>query len=139
MGLVENVLDTREEQYLAWLCTAPALREPRTKKDYAIRSGVNETTLRRWEKKEVFLRQWKANVDDLVGSPERTQSLLDKMYEMALGGDMQAAKLYMQTTGQLAPPVQTVKVERLNTELSDAELDELIAGAAVRSRALRAV
>ena len=61
------------------------------------------------------------------------------MYEMALGGDMQAAKLYMQTTGQLAPPVQTVKVERLNAELTDAELDELIAGAAQRSRALRAV
>jgi hypothetical protein len=139
MGLAENMLDDREEAYLAWLCTAPALREPRSKEKYAVHAGVNVTTLRRWEKKDVFLKAWKANVDDLVGSPERTQTLLDKMYSLALEGDMQAAKLYVQVTGQMAPPTATVKVERTHAELSDAELDQLIADAAVRSRALRAV
>lgn len=137
MALEENILDSRQEEYLAWLCTAPSERDPASKEAYATHIGVNVTTLRRWEKKEVFRKAWQARVDEVQGSPERSQRLLDTLYAKALEGDIKAAQLYLQATNRMAPPTMTVKTERATAELSDAELDELIAVVAQRERETR--
>lgn len=137
MALEENILDSRQEEYLGWLCTAPSEREPASKEAYALSIGVNVSTLRRWEKKEVFRKAWQARVDEVQGSPERSQRLLDTLYGKALEGDIKAAQLYLQATNRMAPPTMTVKTERATAELSDSELDELIAAVAQRERDTR--
>lgn len=137
MALEENLLDARQEAYIGWLCTPPQERDPASKEAYAASIGVNVTTLRRWEKKEVFRKAWQSRVDDVQGSPERSQRLLDTLYDRAIGGDIKAAQLYLQATNRMAPPTVTVKSEKGATELSDAELDELIGMLASRERDAR--
>jgi hypothetical protein len=142
MGLEENVLDSRQEAYIGWLCTPPSERTPASKEKYADSVGVNISTLRRWEKKDVFRKEWQSKVDDVQGSPERSQRLLDTLYEKALGGDIKAAQLYLQATNRMAPPTLTVKSETNIGQLSDKELEDLIAAVATQekeSRKLRVV
>jgi hypothetical protein len=133
----ELSLTAAQQQYLEWLCTAPSERTPPSKEKMASHLGVNISTLRRWEKKDVFVEQWKASVDSIQGSPERTQRLLDTLYSKALDGDTKSAQLYLQATNRMAPPTVTVQSNRKTAELSDEELDSLIAAVAEREKASR--
>ena len=133
----ELTLTVQQQQYLDWLCTAPSERIPPSKAKMAVHLGVNETTLRRWEKKDVFLAQWKTAVDDVQGSPERTQRLLDTLYAKALDGDTKSAQLYLQATNRMAPPTVTVNSNKKTNELSDEELDSLIVAMAEREKSQR--
>jgi hypothetical protein len=138
----ELALTVPQQQYLDWLCTAPADRNPPSKAKYAVYAQVDVTTLRRWEKKDAFVAEWKKRVDDIQGSPERTQRLLDTLYAKALEGDTKSAQLYMQATNRMAPPTVTIQSSKKTAELSDDELDSLIAAVAERekqTRTLRAV
>jgi hypothetical protein len=142
MASTESVLTIEQQTYLDWLCTAPQERQPTSKKQYAIKATVDVTTLRRWEKKPAFRQEWQTRVDDLQGSPERTQALLDTLYNKALDGDTKSAQLYLQATNRMAPATIEIKNEKRTAELSDIELDELIAAMASRekqSRVLKAV
>ena len=133
----ELTLTQQQQVYVEWLCTAPSERVPATKKAMALELGVDITTLRRWEKKEVFRNAWKDTVDEVQGSPERTQRLLDTLYSKALDGDTKSAQLYLQATNRMAPPTVTVQSNKKAAELSDAELDSLIAAVAEREKAQR--
>lgn len=130
------LLDARQLQYLEWLVTPGPERVPRTQAEFARQIGVDPTTLRRWEKKQVFKKEWDNRVNEIQGSPERTQKLLDSLYAKALGGDNRAAQLYLQATNRLvvAPPApQSTSA----SELSDEELDKLLASLAEREQAKR--
>jgi len=133
----EVALTAPQHRYLEWLCTAPSERVPMTKKAMAEELDVDITTVRRWEKRPVFKDAWRKAVDDLQGSPERTQSLLDTLYAKALEGDTKSAQLYLQATNRMAPPTVTVREEKRVAELSDSQLDELIAALAVREKSTR--
>lgn len=74
--------------------------------------------------------EWEKRVGDLQQSPERTQKLLDSLYERALNGDNNSAKLYLQATNRLAPTQVQVEHSTKPSEISDAELDALIASVA---------
>lgn len=102
--------------------------------------GVDPTTLRRWEKRPTFKTEWDKRVNEIQGSPERTQRLLDALYEKALGGDNRAAQLYLQATNRLMPQV-TINNTTSTADLSDDELDKLLSSMAEReqSRRLKAV
>lgn len=136
-----QMLDVRQEQYLNWLLAPAHERTPSTQTQFAEELGVDPTTLRRWEKKEYFKKEWERRVNDLQGSPERTQRLLDALYNKAIEGDTRAANLYLQATHRLIPP-PTATTNRSMAELSDEELDQLIAKVAEReknSRQLKAL
>lgn len=133
----ELTLTQQQQIYVEWLCTAPSERVPATKKAMALELGVDITTLRRWEKKEVFRNAWKDQVDEVQGSPERTQRLLDTLYSKALDGDTKSAQLYLQATNRMVPPSVTISSNKKATELTDAELDSLIAAMAEREKASR--
>jgi hypothetical protein len=133
----ELTLSAPQQRYLDWLCTAPSERVPASKAKYAIEHVVDISTLRRWEKKEVFRSQWKQQVDEVQGSPERTQRLLDNLYNKALEGDTKSAELYLKATNRMAPPSVTISSNKKATELTDAELDSLIAAVAEREKASR--
>jgi hypothetical protein len=130
-------LTVPQQRYVDWLCTAPQERVPTTKKAMAVELGVDITTLRRWEKRPVFKQSWQKQVDEVQGSPERTQVLLDTLYEKAVAGDVKSAQLYLQATNRMAPPTVEVRSEKRVAELSDADLDGLIAALAQRERDAR--
>jgi hypothetical protein len=126
----DHTLDTRQEKYLNWLMTPPPFRIPPTKQEFADQNGLDSSTLRRWDKKPAFRAEWEKRVAELQGSPERTQRLLDSLYEAGLNGDNKAAQLYLQATNRLAPTQINVQHTQTVSELSDAELDALIASEA---------
>jgi DNA-binding transcriptional MerR regulator len=130
------LLENRQLEYLEWLVTPSSERLPRTQLEMARQLAVDPKTLRRWEKKSVFKKEWDRRVSEIQGSPERTQRLLDALYAKALGGDNRAAQLYLQATNRLVaapPPSQTSSV----SELSDDELDRLLVGLAEREQSKR--
>jgi hypothetical protein len=132
-----NTLDTRQEKFLNWLCTPANGRVPSSQNQYAKIEGVDETTLRRWKKKPVFKSEWERRVNELQSSPERTQQLLDNLFQRALEGDNNSAKLYLQATGRLAPVQFQVEHSGKASELSDTELSELIAAGAASEQRFR--
>lgn len=132
------VLTQAQQEYLDWLCTAPSERVPPSKNKMAEHLNVDVKTLRRWEKKPSFRQQWQDRVDDIQGSPERTQAVLDMLYNKATkDNDVKSAQLYLQATNRMAPPTVEVRSDRKVSELSDAELDELIAAVASREKETR--
>lgn len=133
----ELTLTAPQQKYLEWLCTAPSERVPASKNKYSMEHGVDISTMRRWEKKDIFRTQWKTQVDDLQGSPERTQRLLDNLYNKALEGDTKSAELYLKATNRMAPPSVTISSNKKTVDLSDAELDSLISTIAEREKANR--
>lgn len=135
---MDSILDPKQEQYLNWLVTPVPHREPRTQEQMAKKLEVDVSTLRRWQKKPHFATEWKRRVDELQGSPERTQKLLDTIYQRALDGDNKAAQLYLQATGRMAPTQVSVEHSTKVSEISDAELDALIASVAAGEKAARA-
>jgi len=133
----EMTLTAPQEKYLDWLCTAPSERVPASKNKYALENSVDISTMRRWEKKDIFRSRWKTQVDDIQGSPERTQKLLDNLYNKALEGDTKSAELYLKATNRMAPPSVTISSNKKTVDLTDAELDSLIATIAEREKAGR--
>jgi hypothetical protein len=105
-------------------------QSPILPRKYAIQEGVDETTLRRWKKKPAFKMEWEKRISEQQQSPERTQKLLDNLYQRALEGDNNSAKLYLQATNRLAPTQVQVEHSTKPSEISDAELDSLIASVA---------
>lgn len=134
---MESILDPKQEQYLNWLLVPAPYREPRSEEAMAKVLEVNDSTLRRWKKKPAFAAEWKRRVEDMQGSPERTQKLMDTLYERALGGDNKAAQLYLQATGRMAPTQVNVEHSTKVSEISDEELDALIASVAAGEKAAR--
>lgn len=133
----DAILSQKQTEYLDWLCTAPSERNPSTKQSFATAIGVDVKTLRRWQAKPVFRDEWEKRVNQIQGSPERTQRLLDTLYAKALDGDTKSAQLYLQATNRMAPPTVEIKSDRAAAQLSDAELDELIAAMAAREKQSR--
>ncbi|WP_396189686.1 phBC6A51 family helix-turn-helix protein [Flavobacterium sp.] len=134
---MENTLDERQEKYLNWLLVPQGYRTPPTQEAYAKAEGVDPATLRRWQKKPHFKSEWEKRVQELQGSPERTQKLLDEIYERALKGDNKAAQLYLQATNRLAPQTVNINHTQSLAEISDKDLEELIAGVARTEQASR--
>lgn len=127
MGASDDIILTpKQEQYLEWLCTLASEREPKTKSDMARVLEVNRRTLTEWEHKGIFRDKWKVEIEAVQGSPERTQTMLDSLYERGVAGDVKSAQLFLQATGRLGPTAPVVATEKRASELTDAELDALI-------------
>lgn len=132
-----DILDERQEKYLNWLLVPAPHRTPKSQEAYAKEEGVDVTTLRRWQKKPHFKQEWQKRVEELQGSPERTQKLLDEIYQRALGGDNKAAQLYLQATNRLAPQQVNITHTQSLAEISDSDLEDLIASVARNEKAAR--
>lgn len=132
-----DILDERQEKYLNWLLVPAPHRNPKSQEAYAKAEGIDVTTLRRWQKKPHFKAEWQKRVDELQGSPERTQKLLDEIYQRALGGDNKAAQLYLQATNRLAPQQVNITHTQSLAEISDKDLEDLIASVASAEKVAR--
>lgn len=132
------MLEAKQLEYLEWLVTPPSERMPRTQLDMARHLEVDPKTLRRWEKKPIFKKEWDKRVSEIQGSPERTQRLLDSLYSKALSGDNRAAQLYLQATNRLVPQSAPVDSSKSLSDLSDDELDKIISAIAAKEASKRA-
>ena len=128
MPSTERLLLTRDQElYLEWLVLPEHERVPLTKKEWAEQHGYHANTLGTWEKKKHFIERWKLGVEGLAQSPDRTQKLLDALYNKGLDGDTKSAELYLKATGNLKIQSQ---VDIRNTtsikDVSDEELEKMI-------------
>ena len=123
--------DHRKVRLMEWLTTAPSLRVPPSKAKLAIELGVDERTLRGWQKQPMFREDWEAQATEVLqNNTERTQAILNELYIAATHpgskNQVQAARLYLEVTDAIKPKPIEIKVTK-PTELSDAELDALLA------------
>ena len=131
-------MDVRQEKYLNWLLVPPHERIPSSQLKYCEENNVDPTTVRRWQKKPWFIKEWDRRVEELQGSPERTQRILDALYDKGVDGDVRAAKLYLEATNRLNPQQSTSGASSKGmADLSDSELDELIGKMAEREKSQR--
>lgn len=137
-GEYSPMLDVRQERYLQWLMVPEGHRTPPTQQAIAAEIGVDASTVRRWEKKPAFQAEWRKRVDELQNSPERTQRLLDALYEKGLNGDTRSAQLYLQATNRLAPTQVQISSTTNVAEISDEDLDKLIVSLASQEKTSRA-
>jgi len=134
---VTTLLDARQQAFLDWICTPTVARIPATQDAYAKQENVDVATLRRWKLKPIFKAEWERRVNEQQGSPERTQKLLDNLFDRAMDGDNNSAKLYLQATGRLAPVTLSVEHSGKVSDLSDTDLAALIASNAVAEQQFR--
>jgi hypothetical protein len=122
--------DVRHTRLLEWLTTVPAERQPKTKGALAEELGVSPRSLRDWQSKPDFVAAWEARVKEVAGSPERTQLVLEALFQTATDrndrGSVSAAKLYLEAVNAISPPKMNVQVTDAR-KLSDEELNALIA------------
>jgi hypothetical protein len=136
MGVEEPHLDDpRHQRALEWVTTPRKDREPLTQTAFAESLGIAPRTLRDWFGRDDFRRAWKMRVDSIVGSPERTQSALDRLYDAGMKEDNpnpeRQLKLYFEVIKAITPPDVTVdiKSDRVR-DLSNDQLNALIAAGA---------
>lgn len=116
-----------QERYLEWLLTPEASRNPSTKVGWANQNGYAEQTCRNWEKKKQFIERWKMGIEGLNQSPEKTQRLLDALYDRGLDGDTKSAELYLKATGNLTTSsTLNIKNETALKDVSDDDLEKMI-------------
>lgn len=116
-----------QEAYLEWLILPEHERNPKTKKEFGELIGVHANSLMRWEKGKVFRERWKLGVEGLTQSPERTQKLLDALYNKGLDGDTKSAELYLKATGNLKVQQQIdIRNQSSVKDVSDEELEKMI-------------
>jgi len=134
--------DARKVRFLDWLTTPPHERDPQTQTALAEELGVSTRLLRLWKADPAFRAAWDKQAKDIIGDPEKIQRLLEDIYEGArdrnetLASRVRAADLYIRSVEGIRPP-QVDMARKKAAELSDAELDALIAEAAQAEKVSR--
>lgn len=89
--------------------------------------GVDESHVRKWKRDPEFQKQLDEQMQDLNLDAERIQQVLNAVQREAAGGNMQAAKLYLDYIKSVRPktfaPVHDAADPR---QMSDAELAEAL-------------
>ena len=118
--------DHVRERFLAWLCTIPDDRWPKTQTELAEELGCTGDTLSRLKKDPDFLRDWEHQYRRTVGSPERAQHVLEQLYQTATDRtdprQVQAAKQYLEAIDAVKPKKLEVSMQGSAREMSDEQL-----------------
>ena len=122
-----DVMPALQSEFLDWLLTSKDDREHNTIRSWAAAHGVSAATPTEWKKDRRFRREWEDRAAAKNISVDRIQNVIDTLYEAAVVGDVQAAKMYLSHVEKLAPPV-VVQRDPDVQDLSDEELRVLVAG-----------
>jgi hypothetical protein len=129
------VSDWRKQRFLEWLCTIKEDRDPPLQKDLAEELSVVPGTLQTWRNDPDFLEEWHRRYRKTVGSPERMQLVLERLFETATDRtdprQVAAAKEYRMAVEGVAPTRFELNVTNAR-DLSDEALAELLAEAAAQ-------
>lgn len=81
-------------RFADWLATPPSYRRPATARGFAEKYGVHEVTLSKWRTDPDVLQSAKQLIR--VHALSRYPDVIDAITQMALGGNLDAACLYME-------------------------------------------
>lgn len=136
MGRPTPLSDWRKQQFLEWLCTVHADRDPPTMTEFAAKIGSTNATLTGWKRDAEFLAEWERRYRLTVGSPEKAQTVIQRLYETAEDRtdprQVAAAKAFLEAIDAVKPHRIDVTVSKAAKELSEEELNELLAAAAAK-------
>lgn len=123
--------DPRQEIFLDWLATIVEDRIPATQQELAEQFGVNPSVLSAWKNDTDFLRAWEMRYRKTVGSPEKAQAVVNKLFETATDRtdprQVPAARAYLEAIDAIKPKKIDIQVNRDPKQLSDEELMTILA------------
>jgi hypothetical protein len=123
--------DWRRQHFLDWLCTIAEDRDPPTVKLLAEKLAISERVLYRWKRDATFLSDWELQYRQTVGSPEKAQRVVEKLYETAEDRtdprQVSAAKAYLEAIDAIKPRKVEVTVNKAAKDLSDDDLYRILA------------
>ena len=128
---VVPITDFRKQAFLEWLCTPVRERDPKTMADLAEQLQLTRRTLTNWKTDDKeFIEEWEKRYLRTIGNPERKAKIMDTLLATATDADdpkhVQAAKTYFEIEGSVKPAKMQVEVRKEASELTDAELAQLI-------------
>lgn len=134
--------DWRKQRFLDWLCTVPKEREPRTMEALADELSLTRRTLTTWKTDDKeFIEAWEKRYLQTIGNPGVKQEIMETLRRTATDPDdpkhVQAAKTYFEIEGSMKPAKMEVNVTRAAKDLTDEQLDALIAEHAMNERQVR--
>lgn len=128
--MAEHLEDPRKSRYVDWLVTDPAEREPSSNTALAAELGVSRRTLYDWRQEPEFRRVWDDLAFKVAGDPERTQRVMDAMFQQAVDPEsqkqVQAANAWAKMAGIIKPPKKDEGGPEKLTDLSADELDAML-------------
>jgi len=133
--------DWRRQHFLDRLCAIPEDRDPPTMKALATKLSISYETLNRWKRDSQFLAEWETQYRQTVGSPEKAQRVVERLYETAEDRtdprQVQAAKAYLEAIDAIRPKKVEVTVNRPARDLTDEQLYSILAERAAQELAQR--
>lgn len=122
-------LDPKVEAFLAWMCnddlTLIMDRGPRARGDWGFENHVAPSTIQAWHDDPPFRWALEQRFAAINVHPTKVQRLMETVYNQALAGDLNAAKLYLSQVEKLVPRKAQVQVEHAMApvrQMSDEEL-----------------
>ena len=124
-----------QKSYIDFLVTPAALRDPngpQSETEWATQRSLRPAKVFAWKKDPDFQREWQKRLARARVTPDRINEVYEAMHAAALGGNVQAAKLYLESNNRLNPPPELLDENTATavSELSDEELAALLAEAA---------
>lgn len=134
-----SLTDPRHEAYLQWLTTAPKERDPRTLEAFAATLDCAPRTLRDWKVRPEFRKEWDERATAIAGDPERTQRILDALYEQGIDGEspkqVQAARAWADIAGVIKPPKKASDLPVSLSTVPEADFDRMLQEAVAKQLA----
>jgi hypothetical protein len=124
-----------QKSYIDFLVTPKALRDPdgpTTDREWAEGNNINPSQLAKWRGDPDFQREWQKRLARARVTPDKINAVYEAMHEAATKGNVQAAKLYLESNNRLNPPKELLDEQATTplSQMSDAELNALLAQAA---------
>lgn len=131
--------DGVKQRFIAWLLSPAKDRNPKTMEEFAQLNHVTRRQLTNWKTKDrEFIEAWEMEYLRTIGNPERKNTIMETLYRTATDPDdpkhVAAAKQYFEIEGSLKPTKHQVEISKPVTDLSDDELDEIVAAKIARVR-----
>lgn len=140
--MVVDFNDWRVQRFLEWLCTIAEDREPKTQKDLCEELGWVKQRAADMKNDPDFLAAWEHRYRKTVGSPEKAQLVVTRLFETATDRtdprQVPAARAWMEAVDAVRPKRVDVTVSKAAKDLSEEELNAILAEEASRELNRRA-
>jgi hypothetical protein len=140
--MVVDFNDWRVQRYLEWLCTIADDRTPRTQAELIEELGWPKTKPTQLKNDPTFLAEWERRYRKTVGSPEKAQLVVTRLFETATDRSdprqVPAARAWLEAVDAVKPRKVDVTVSKATRDLTEEELNTLLAEEASREIQRRA-